>query len=204
MFYLKLNLCWNLKRNWHGGNVVSKTSARRRSLRIPIPHPTGGYRLDVYLCCGYKVSCNPITWFVFFPQQILSPTKSTNSVVSNPRYGRTHCDNHDQWLDHRAAISAPLNTVLQPVLKRRRSFTSVTSPKDVAKMSKYCLITQNQDEEGVVETQIYKVRETRCKRSYLLTFMTVNESWPCLPILNLRFPTGRCGTNGCRRSSDHL
>lgn len=84
-----------------------------------------------------------------------SPTKSI--AVSNTRFGRTHCDANDEWLDHRSAIGVPLNTVMQPIMKRRRSFSNVTSPKEVKKTTKYCLMTQNQDMDGVLETQLYKV-----------------------------------------------
>lgn len=52
-----------------------------------------------------------------------------------------------------------MNTVLQPVLRKRKSFDKVTSPKEVRKASKYCLMTQNQDEAGDLETQFYKVLE---------------------------------------------
>lgn len=52
----------------------------------------------------------------------------------------------------------PVGTILQPVMHRKRSVTHLTDPKDITnKASRYCLISQNQDEEGELETKLYKV-----------------------------------------------
>jgi hypothetical protein len=52
-----------------------------------------------------------------------------------------------------------LGTVMQPFMKRRKSVTKLTDAKDVAnsKTSKYCLMTQQQDSSGELETHLYKV-----------------------------------------------
>jgi kinesin family protein 23 len=64
------------------------------------------------------------------------------------------------WLDHRPANAVELGTVMQPLMKRRKSVTKLTDAKDVAnsKTSKYCLMTQEQDSGGELETCLYKVR----------------------------------------------
>lgn len=92
------------------------------------------------------------------PQQTLtSPNKSAHSVVvSNLRHNKIHIDPRDQWLDHQAKLAVPMNTVLQPSFRKRKSFDNVTSPKEVRKTTKYCLMTQSQDEAGDLETQLYK------------------------------------------------
>lgn len=52
----------------------------------------------------------------------------------------------------------PLDTILQPYLKNRKSVTKLTDVKDVAnqKTSKYCLISQEADTDGELETKLYK------------------------------------------------
>ncbi|XP_049776573.1 kinesin-like protein KIF23 [Schistocerca cancellata] len=62
------------------------------------------------------------------------------------------------WLDHRPAIPAPLGTVLQPHMKKRKSVTRLTDIKDITDpmTNKYCLMTQEQDSGGDVETRLYK------------------------------------------------
>jgi kinesin family protein 23 len=52
-----------------------------------------------------------------------------------------------------------LGTVMQPLMKRRKSVTKLTDMKDIAnpKTSKYCLMTQEQDSSGELETRLYKV-----------------------------------------------
>lgn len=63
------------------------------------------------------------------------------------------------WLDHRPANAVELGTVMQPLMKQRKSVTKLTDAKDVAnsKTSKYCLMTQEQDSSGELETRLYKV-----------------------------------------------
>jgi kinesin family protein 23 len=48
---------------------------------------------------------------------------------------------------------------MQPLMKRRKSVAKLTDAKDVvnSKTSKYCLMTQEQDSGGELETRLYKV-----------------------------------------------
>uniref|UniRef100_A0A1B6F0N8 Kinesin-like protein n=1 Tax=Cuerna arida TaxID=1464854 RepID=A0A1B6F0N8_9HEMI len=80
------------------------------------------------------------------------------TAVSNPRHRRSRSVSDDRWLEHRPPAPVPLNTVMQPVIKKRKSITKLTDVKDLAnpKTSKYCLMTQEQDSEGDMETHIYK------------------------------------------------
>ncbi|XP_065202712.1 kinesin-like protein KIF23 [Planococcus citri] len=82
----------------------------------------------------------------------ISATKST------PRYNtrRTRHTPRDKWLVQQQTMVVALDTVLQPNMPKRKSCDTVTSPKKMRKTSKYCLMTQNQDETGDLETQLYK------------------------------------------------
>lgn len=83
-------------------------------------------------------------------------TRSRKVGVSNPRYRRSQ--SADRWVDHRPEVLVPIGTVLQPLMRRRRSITKLTSPKEITDgVSKYCLTAQNLDSEGELETKLYKV-----------------------------------------------
>ncbi|PSN49609.1 hypothetical protein C0J52_12829 [Blattella germanica] len=79
-------------------------------------------------------------------------------AVSNTRHRRSRSAGDELWLDHRPAMPVELGTVLQPTMKKRKSITKLTDAKDVTnpKTSKYCLMTQEQDSAGEVETRLYK------------------------------------------------
>ncbi|XP_066597668.1 kinesin-like protein KIF23 isoform X2 [Prorops nasuta] len=76
-------------------------------------------------------------------------------AVSNPKYRRSQ--SADRWVDHTPTPLAPLGTVLQPMMRRRRSITRLTSPKEITDgVSRYCLIAQEHDTDGELETKLYK------------------------------------------------
>lgn len=79
--------------------------------------------------------------------------------VANIRHRRSRSTG-ERWLEHRAPNPVPLGTILQPYLKNRKSVTKLTDIKDLAnhKISNYCLINQEADTDGDVETRLYKVR----------------------------------------------
>lgn len=62
------------------------------------------------------------------------------------------------WLEHNAIKPVPLGTVLQPSMKRRKSVTKLSKASDVTnpKQNKYCLIAQEPDTDGEMETKLYK------------------------------------------------
>lgn len=75
--------------------------------------------------------------------------------VSNPRFRRSQ--SADRWIDHRPQTLVPIGTVLQPMIQRRRSITQLTSPKEITDgASRYCLIAQEHDTDGELETKLYK------------------------------------------------
>ncbi|GJQ67767.1 pav [Trypoxylus dichotomus] len=64
----------------------------------------------------------------------------------------------DVWLEHNVIIPTELGTVLQPSMKKRKSITKLSKASDILnpKQSKYCLISQEPDVDGVMETKLYK------------------------------------------------
>lgn len=62
----------------------------------------------------------------------------------------------DRWLDHRPENVPPLDTLMQPKMKKKKSVGKL-EVKDTNKASKYVLTTQNSDSKGNVETQMVKV-----------------------------------------------
>lgn len=74
--------------------------------------------------------------------------------VANPRHRRSKSVGNEKWLEHRTPNPVPLGTVLQPYYNAK----SVKSPemKDMNRSSRYCLITQEADTDGELETKLYK------------------------------------------------
>lgn len=62
------------------------------------------------------------------------------------------------WLEHNSVKPIPLGTVMQPSIKKRKSVTKLTKATDVTnpKQSKYCLVAQEHDTDGEMETKVYK------------------------------------------------
>ncbi|XP_011505660.1 PREDICTED: kinesin-like protein KIF23 [Ceratosolen solmsi marchali] len=96
-------------------------------------------------------------------QQISSKTPGKTEIrsridklgVANPRYRRSQ--SADRWVDHRPEVLVPVGTILQPLMRRRRSVTKLTSPKEIIDgASRYCLTAQNEDTDGELETKLYK------------------------------------------------
>lgn len=75
--------------------------------------------------------------------------------VVNPRYRRSR--SADRWIDHRPTGLVPVGTIFQPLMHRKRSVTQLTDPKDFTdRASRYCLVAQEQDTDGELETKLYK------------------------------------------------
>ncbi|XP_037045291.1 kinesin-like protein KIF23 [Bradysia coprophila] len=86
-----------------------------------------------------------------------TPRAPRGIAASNIRHRRSRSTG-ERWLEHRAANPVPLDTILQPFYKNRKSITKLTDIKDVTnpKTSKYCLVSQSADTDGEVETRLYK------------------------------------------------
>ncbi|XP_031829559.1 kinesin-like protein KIF23 [Nomia melanderi] len=82
-------------------------------------------------------------------------SRRDKATVSNPRHRRSQ--SADRWIDHRPGALVPLGTVLQPLMRRRRSVTRLTDPKEITDgASRYCLVAQEHDTDGELETKLYK------------------------------------------------
>ncbi|KAL7295722.1 hypothetical protein TKK_0011067 [Trichogramma kaykai] len=89
------------------------------------------------------------------PGRLNHQSRKERAGVANPRYRRSQ--SADRWVDHRPESLVPVGTVLQPLMRRRRSVTKLTSPKEITDgASRYCLTAQNHDSEGELETKLYK------------------------------------------------
>nr|XP_018916025.1 PREDICTED: kinesin-like protein KIF23 isoform X1 [Bemisia tabaci] len=84
--------------------------------------------------------------------------KTFVAVSSIRGHRRSRSMSHDQWLHHQPPTPVKLGTVFQPIMKKRKSVTKLTDVKDVtdSKTNKYCLVAQNQDTDGELETHLYK------------------------------------------------
>lgn len=76
--------------------------------------------------------------------------------IANLRHRRSKSVGNEQWLEHRTANPVHLGTILQPYYNAK----TVKSPeaKDIVnkRTSRYCLITQEADTDGELETKLYK------------------------------------------------
>lgn len=64
----------------------------------------------------------------------------------------------ERWLEHRSGLATDLGTLLQPQMKKTKTLTKLTTPNDIVKsVSKYCLISQEPDTDGEIETRVVKV-----------------------------------------------
>ncbi|CAG9771784.1 unnamed protein product [Ceutorhynchus assimilis] len=62
------------------------------------------------------------------------------------------------WLEHNVIKPCPLGTVMQPSMKKRKSVSKLDKASDITnpKQSKYCLVAQEPDTDGEIETKLYK------------------------------------------------
>lgn len=95
------------------------------------------------------------------PQEPKTPEKENAPRHSQPNSAtrrRRSRSAGEIWLEHNVVKPVPLGTVLQPTMKKRKSITKLTKAKDVvsSKQNKYCLIAQETDSDGEVETKLYK------------------------------------------------
>jgi kinesin family protein 23 len=79
--------------------------------------------------------------------------------MASIRHRRSKSCGTEGWLQHKQVNPIPLGTVLQPYYKTTKCVDKLTDIKDVnnRRTSKYCLITQENDTDGELETKLYKV-----------------------------------------------
>ncbi|CAN7984364.1 unnamed protein product, partial [Ixodes hexagonus] len=85
------------------------------------------------------------------------PTETLKRVgTPSVRRRRSKSYSGETWVDHKPAGSVQTATVMQPVMKKRRSVGKL-AVRDVTKgASKYALTHQEQNVQGDMETQLYK------------------------------------------------
>lgn len=74
-------------------------------------------------------------------------------VRSNANRKRSFSEN---WLDHRPVGSVDSGTVLQPLIKRKKKIVAAPKSRDLDTAARYCLTHQQQDNDGEIQTQLYK------------------------------------------------
>ncbi|XP_017494036.1 PREDICTED: kinesin-like protein KIF23 [Rhagoletis zephyria] len=86
-----------------------------------------------------------------------TPRHVRGMAAANNRHRRSRSAG-EKWIEHRAPNPVPLGTILQPYLKNRKSITKLTDAKELTnhKNTKYCLVSQEADTDGDVETKLYK------------------------------------------------
>ncbi|XP_026734597.1 kinesin-like protein KIF23 [Trichoplusia ni] len=88
-----------------------------------------------------------------------TPASSRRGVaIANPRHRRSLSADGRGWLEHAPTKIVPMGTVMKPQICNSKVVNKLTSVKDIAnsKTSKYCLISQEQDTDGELETKLYK------------------------------------------------
>lgn len=88
-----------------------------------------------------------------------TPASSRRGVaVANPRHKRSLSADGKGWVEHAPTKLVPMGTVMKPNIAHSKVVSKLTNVKDIAnsKTSKYCLISQQQDTDGELETTLYK------------------------------------------------
>ncbi|XP_072948549.1 kinesin-like protein KIF23 [Epargyreus clarus] len=88
-----------------------------------------------------------------------TPASSRRGVaVANPRHRRSLSADGRGWVEHAPNKLVPMGTVMKPSMANSKFVNKLTNVKDIAntKTSKYCLISQEQDTDGELETKLYK------------------------------------------------
>lgn len=88
-----------------------------------------------------------------------TPASSRRGVaIANPRHRRSLSADGKGWVEHAPNKIVPMGTVMKPSIGHSKVINKLTHVKDIAnsKTSKYCLISQEQDTDGELETKLYK------------------------------------------------
>ncbi|XP_059056646.1 kinesin-like protein KIF23 [Achroia grisella] len=88
-----------------------------------------------------------------------TPGSSRRGIaVANPRHRRSLSADGRGWVEHTPSKIVPMGTVMKPSIVNSKVVNKLKSVKDIAnsKTSKYCLISQEQDTDGELETKLYK------------------------------------------------
>ncbi|XP_030762500.1 kinesin-like protein KIF23 isoform X2 [Sitophilus oryzae] len=104
----------------------------------------------------------------FTPKSHESQTSQTPKSASNILQHRRNISSSarnrrsrsagEVWLEHNVIKPCPLGTVMQPTMKKRKSVSKLDKASDVTnpKQNRYCLVAQEPDTDGEMETKLYK------------------------------------------------
>lgn len=87
-----------------------------------------------------------------------TPSSRRGVAVANPRHRRSLSADGRGWIEHAPDKIVPMGTVMKPRIGHSKQVHKLTNVKDItnSKTSKYCLISQEQDTDGELETKLYK------------------------------------------------
>jgi len=88
----------------------------------------------------------------------VSSPKARGVPTSNPRHLRSLSNGTEKWIDHQPTGTLELGTVFKPKIKNKKSVTNLKNidADDLKAASKYALTHHEANENGDVETHIYK------------------------------------------------
>ncbi|XP_067941465.1 kinesin-like protein KIF23 [Watersipora subatra] len=144
-----------------GGDVAKSTTSSQRGARTrPAVPYIPNYATPTTSSKGRKLPGSAIkttaraTGRPATRQRARSPPPT--SLKPNPvRNHRRSKSAGDRWLEHKPEPLLPLDTVLQPKMKKKKSVGRL-EVKDTNKASRYILTTQDADNKGNVETKLVK------------------------------------------------
>ena len=138
------------------GRTTAKLNALKNLLDDDTCYLEGKYVADVETTSDPKLSICA-TGSSPKRRRSLSSSPRRSVAVSNPKHRRSISHDADNWIDHRPVVGGPVpsGTVLQPVLRNRKSVNQL-EVHHLKTPSKYVLTTSTQDEEGDVETRLFK------------------------------------------------
>lgn len=87
-----------------------------------------------------------------------SRKRPAGTPVANPRHKRSLSSGNEKWIDHKPLGTIDLGTVMTPKIKNGKSVTNLRklSTNNLINSSKYALTHHIANEDGDVETHIYK------------------------------------------------
>ncbi|XP_041971129.1 kinesin-like protein KIF23 [Aricia agestis] len=131
-----------------------------------------------------------------------TPTSRRGVAVANPRHRRSLSADGRGWVEHAPNKIVPMGTVMKPSITNSKYVNKLTNVKDIAnpKLSKYCLVSQEQDTDGELETKLYKgdIVPT-CGGGAQVIFSDVEMLKQFSPSKDRESQTNR--TSGCARHS---
>lgn len=96
--------------------------------------------------------------FIAQSKESQTPRSRRGVAIANPRHRRSLSADGRGWVEHAPNKLVPMGTVMKPNIGNSKLVNKLTKVKDIVntKTSNYCLISQEQDTDGELETKLYK------------------------------------------------